>query len=498
MKRSRDCGRSTILSLPHGVLQKWYPLFARPHQEAQQKEHPRGHPAQYDEAMVSQSLSSENFRRIVDQENRRGVYLEGMFFPEIKEVTQSIKDCMFNIRELQKKKRLWLPDFYRLQKAILNEERLKLEEKKEDLLTKELEKISAEVAAGASRVQIHPVITPGGKATYAADKTAKSYFILKQLQHNIFRLYKVRQSSRHEIICQLKQIFGDPFPKYIIRTDIKDFYESIPQEDVLKKLDEDALLTPPSRKIIRQILEDYRDLPGNPTGVPRGVGISAYLSELYMRRFDENIRAHNALIYYARYVDDIVVVFSMRPESKVGQLLPFLKKQAANLRLSLNPDKTSKHNLRTPKACSFEYLGYELTFGKDRVKVGLSDKGRQKYKNRIKQSFEAYTRQAKYKEKAARRLLVKRIKFLTGNTRLLNNKKNIMVGIYFSNSLLSDSSDLQTLDDSLMSRIQALHPGSLKVILSKLSFKQGFDNRRYHRFSTQELNQIVKLWEHET
>ncbi len=307
--------------------------------------------------MVSQSLSSENFRRIVDQENRRGVYLEGMFFPEIKEVTQSIKDCMFNIRELQKKKRLWLPDFYRIQKAILNEERLKLEEKKEDLLTKELEKISAEVAAGASRVQIHPVVIPGGKATYAADKTAKSYFILKQLQLNIFRLYEVRQRSRHEIICQLKQILGDPFPKYIIRTDIKDFYESIPQEDVLKKLDEDALLTPPSRKIIRQILEDYRGLPGNPTGVPRGVGISAYLSELYMRRFDESIRAHNALIYYARYVDDMVVVFSVRPDSNAGQLLPFLKKQAANLRLSLNPDKTSKHNLRTPESMLIRVSG---------------------------------------------------------------------------------------------------------------------------------------------
>jgi hypothetical protein len=448
--------------------------------------------------MVNQSLSSENFRRIVDQENRKGVYLEGMFFPEIKEVTQSIKDCMSNIRELQKRKRLWLPEFYRLQKAILNEEKLKLEEKKEDLLTKELEKISTEVAVGASRVQIQPVTIPGGKTTYAADKTAKSYFILKQLQHNIYTLYKVKQSSRHEIICQLKQILGDLFPKYIVRTDIKDFYESIPREDVLKKLDEDALLTPPTRKIIRQILEDYRGLPGNPTGVPRGIGISAYLSELYMRKFDESIEAHNALIYYARYVDDIVAVFAVRPNSAVGQLLPFLKKQAANLRLSLNPDKTTKHNLRTPRACSFEYLGYKLTFGKVPVKLGLSDKRKQKYKDRIRRSFEAYDKQAKFEEKEARRLLVMRVKFLTGNTRLLNNKANIMVGTYFSNSLLSDSSDFQSLDDSLRDRIHALHQESLRNILNEFSFKEGFQRRRYHTFSTRELNQIVKLWKHET
>ena len=44
-------------------------------------------------------------------------------------------------------------------------------------------------------------------------------------------------------------------------------------------------------------------------GVPRGIGISAYLSELFMRNVDNQIQELDDLIYYARYVDDIIAIF---------------------------------------------------------------------------------------------------------------------------------------------------------------------------------------------
>ena len=202
---------------------------------------------------------------------------------------------MADIRGLKKKKRTLLPQYYELQKAMLNEEKLKLEAKKETLLTKELEGICAEIAAGNLRVGLKKVTIPSGKIAYAVDRTAKAYFILKQLQYNLRKLYKVKQSSRYEIVCQLRSILEDAFPKYVIRTDIKDFYETISSDNVLRKIDEDALLTLPSRKVIKQILSDYRNLSKSSKGVPRGVGISAYLAETLhkkVRRNSQGARRH--------------------------------------------------------------------------------------------------------------------------------------------------------------------------------------------------------------
>src|SRR5690606_22245280 len=95
---------------------------------------------------------------------------------------------------------------------------------------------------------------------------------------------------------------------------------------------------------------------------------------------------------------------------------------------------------------SFDYLGYSIEFGHGAVKTKLTTKKVDKYRKRIKASFEHYFHLSKVDEKVARRILVKRIRFLTGNTRLTNNKKNILVGIYYSNKQLTELSQLNDLD----------------------------------------------------
>ncbi len=448
--------------------------------------------------MLNQSFTIDNFRRIFDYENRRGVYLEGRFFPDIEKVTQAIKDCMADIRGLKKKRRTLLPQYYQLQKAILNEEKLKLSAKKEDLLSKELGAICSEISTGNLRINLKSVTIPSGKPAYSIESTAKAYFIIKQVQYNLRKLYKVKQSSRYEIICQLRRVLEDPFPKYVIRTDIKDFYESIPRDGLLRKIDQNALLALPSRKVIRQLLSDYQSLSHSSTGIPRGIGISAYLSELYIRQFDEAVRAHGEIIFYARFVDDIVAIFSPHPNSSVTELLPFLEKEAAALGLELNKSKTIPCDLRQPQNTKLEYLGYEINFGgDDPIKIGLSAKRMTKYKDRIIKSFDAYSKQAGFNEKKARRLLLKRIAFLTGNTRLLNNKANILIGVFYANSLISSADELEEADTELRAQTDAIKAASLKSLLSKFSFKRGFSERRFRQFTPRELAKIVRLWSYE-
>jgi len=447
--------------------------------------------------MLNQSFNIENLRRIFDYENRRGVYLEGRFFPEIEEVAQAIKDCMADIRGLKKKKRTLLPQYYQLQKSILNEEKRKLDLRKEELLSKELGAICSEIGNGNIRIKIKSVTIPSGKPAYAVESTAKAYFIIKQLQYNLMKLYKVKQSSRHEIICQIKSILEDRFPKYIIRTDIENFYESIPRESLLEKIDQDALLALPSRNVIRQILSDYQSLSQASKGIPRGIGTSAYLSELYIRKFDDAVRSHEEIIFYARFVDDIVAIFSPRPNSSVAELLPFLENQAAALGLNLNKAKTIERDLRKPQNTKLEYLGYEISFGDDPIKIGLSARRVTKYKSRIIKSFDAYQKQARFDEKKARRLLLKRMMFLTGNTRLLNNKANIMIGVFFANSLISSVDELEEVDAELKAQTDAIKSASLKSLLSRFSFKQGFLDRRFRKFTPSEIADIVGLWSYE-
>jgi hypothetical protein len=216
-----------------------------------------------------------------------------------------------------------------------------------------------------------------------------------------------------------------------------------------------------------------------------------------MQEFDKLIRAHREVIYYARYVDDMVIVFAPRPNSSVNDFFPFVKKQAADLGLTLNPIKTREFDLRTSKACELEYLGYKIAFGQGPVIIGLSDGTKRKYKRRVERSFGAYLDGAKLDEKKARRLLVKRIQFLTGNTRLLNNKHHVMIGMFYSNSHLSSKNELEDLDVCLKKQTSLIKSAPLRNRLGRLAFGNGFSERRFQQFTARQLSQIVELWKHE-
>ncbi len=53
--------------------------------------------------MLDQSFSAENFRKIFDIENRKGIYLEGEFYADIDEINKKIKELNSEIRTLRSK-----------------------------------------------------------------------------------------------------------------------------------------------------------------------------------------------------------------------------------------------------------------------------------------------------------------------------------------------------------------------------------------------------------
>jgi hypothetical protein len=444
------------------------------------------------EKLLDQSFSTDNFRKIFDYENRKGQHLEGKFFPEIEKITKNLKNFSLEFRELENKRPTISKQLYEEERAKINKNKNDLKDHKERLLISELEKISANILKKNFRIILQKVVTKNGKEAYKISNDPTSYFVIKQIQYNIKRLYKIQQGNRYNIICQLRSFMKDSFPKYIIRTDIEKFYESISNNSLLNKINKEHLLAMTSKKIIQQVLMSYKDLSHNDIGIPRGIGISAYLSEIYMRDFDKKIRSHPEIIFYARYVDDMVIVFSPKLNSNKENFLLQIKSEAEKLDLTLNSNKTKTLD---PEEDDLDYLGYR--FCKDKT-IQMGTEKIQKYKKKIEITFNAYIKGCKTKEKVARKILVKRLKFLTGNTKLINNKKRVLVGIYFSNSLITNNDCLDNLDKYLSEKISKISCHRLKERLTKMSFKDGFLQKRFTKFSTAELSKIVEVWKRDS
>ena len=84
------------------------------------------------------------------------------------------------------------------------------------------------------------------------------FYAIKQLQYNIRKTFKVKQADRYSILKQIKLLLSDNFPKYIIRTDIKSFYESIPQVGLLEKIEQNTLLNYSQRNLLQKLLKSMR------------------------------------------------------------------------------------------------------------------------------------------------------------------------------------------------------------------------------------------------
>lgn len=460
--------------------------------------------------MLDQSFSAKNFYNILVYQNRKGENLEGRFFKdkifdiytvEIKRLNSCIRERRKYIQESGKDKKI----FFRYRR-LLNFYKRKVKVKKKESLIALLHEVSTNINNPDFKIEL---ITgeARGKTIYQLDDTPENYFLNKQLQYNFRKTYKVKQANRFQIVEQLGKLLDDKFPKYIVRTDIKSFYESIPVDKIASKINEDNLLSPLSKKFIRQIIYGYKQLSGNEVGVPRGIGISAYLSELYLRNIDNEIRQLKNLMYYQRYVDDIVVIFY--PETlqdlKTNHLEDIRKIFNSNdLELNEDEEKTKVAELsgNSSKKVDLNYLGYKYTI-KDstswterKLEVSLTDVKIDRFKKKIDLTIKAYKEQVNINKRRAASLLKSRIVFMTNNTRLTNNKGHILTGIYFSNRLITHGKNqLQELDTYLSNEIDGLDLSlKQKNRLKTFSFSSGFDNKTFVKFTTTDMAFIMKAW----
>ncbi len=435
--------------------------------------------------MLDQTFSLENFTTIFDIENRKGNSIQSIFKDEPNFLDIYNKDKEI---KLLRKVRKGSPDY----KNALT----KLKNEKKDLVAFALSKISREVNDKHFSISITEDKSISTKPVYKIGNDAKSFFVMKQLQYNLRKLYKVKQANRFAVINQLANILDSNFPIYIFRTDLSEFYERISQKKVIDKLRSDALLSPMSLKIISSIFHQYNSITKSNRGLPRGIGISAYLSEVYARVLDNKLQSVPHVIYYARYVDDIIIVFAKHEGVDYSIVCNGIKEDIEKEDFTVNVAKTIEPISSSSTNYSFEYLGYGFKRNNSQLEIRMSREKGEKYKLRIKTSFELYNKRASFNEKLARKLLVKQVRYLTRNVRLINNKNNVYIGIYHSNSMVNKLGldCIRALDHYLLFHVNSLPNPLLKERLKKYKFIDGFADRKFTKFDVEDFRVITKDW----
>lgn len=156
-----------------------------------------------------------------------------------------------------------------------------------------------------------------------------------------------------QTVVEIQNSQGDY--KYVCKTDVKGFYESINQYLLMEMINDtipDADLRHYLYQIIHRYVEfggDYRDID---QGISRGCPLSPILGALYLTALDVHFADKN--LYYVRYMDDILILTKTRWQNRkaVKQLNQILNR----LKVDKHPDKTYIGKIDN----GFDFLGYHF------------------------------------------------------------------------------------------------------------------------------------------
>lgn len=360
----------------------------------------------------------------------------------------------------------------------------------------------------------------------------ENIMVMRKINDNIRRAYRVKQANRFDIIKQIQQALKETTPKHVIRLDIRSFYESVPRRRLVEKIRADRLVSTRTLELLSRLLRLTSHAGSR--GLPRGLQVSATLAEIHASHLERDLRAIQGVYYVARYVDDIVI-FSYVDISNIEENIYGAFKANG---LLVNESKTIKISVQCRCAsgcvhpngncactssckCSvqlvdantrqLDILGYKLAFPdvNDRNKfnpVGayMADKKMAKYKSRIHAATRDYLATNDFC------LLRDRVRFLTGNYELESSKAggSLRGGIFYNFDLYSPLSDGTLMRDSRLEHLDEFLSSSLlrafkihappsrdeRRELLSLSFVNGHRLRRMRKLLPKRISEIGRCW----
>jgi hypothetical protein len=343
--------------------------------------------------------------------------------------------------------------------------------------------------------------------------------VLRKIDKNLRKAKPLFAPSRDTIIANLRTLISESAKFKLYRLDIKSFYESFSPPVVLSATYNIKGLSPQTKKHIKDILEHFSSENG--AGLPRGMALSATLSEIVMSSFDAYIKSLEGVYFYSRYVDDIIIITSGQEHSKqfinkVSKSLPTgLHLNNKKQELCFAPDSSGYKKTQQPEMpllFSFEYLGYSFHAyeppeknGPRKVILDIANSKVKKIKTRLTKAYLDYCKTRNFE------LLEMRLKFLTSNFSVLDINRGgyRLSGIYHNYHRIDKDKSvaLDALDEYLR---LATTSGFGKVFerffccttvfqrrrLLTFSFKRGFSKRNYFHFNRSQFKAIRECWEY--
>jgi hypothetical protein len=348
--------------------------------------------------------------------------------------------------------------------------------------------------------------------------------VVRKLRLNLKVCSPSLLESRIQIVRCLSLLLEEGVPYRVYRLDIRSFFESFNATHVLKSISDVRGLSPTSKSLIVNLLARHSDMGG--TGIPRGLAISSTLSELLMNDFDARVQRASDTFFFARYVDDIIVVTSAREKasdfvSKLHSWLPpGLDLNPTKMEIADSGGRLEKiDSTKSPILLRFDYLGYGFTVrnplksetknlkGGDltrEVEIDLATKKLKKIKTRLVRSFLEFSKTSDWP------LLKDRVAYLTQNFSVYNPKAGgkKIAGIFYSYPMTREySPGLKELDSFLRNAALAKHgrifastsgllSGQQRRTLLRYSFSRGHASRSFVHFSPQRIREIQRCWLH--
>ena len=259
------------------------------------------------------------------------------------------------------------------------------------------------------------------------------------------------------------------------------------------------------------ILKEVEKLVG--LGLPRGLSISPVLSEIFMKEIDKKIIRMPEVYYYARYVDDIVIISFHKSEFLYTDVSDIFKSHNLYFNNKKYIGNISKIGGERKEVMKFDYLGYKYVITNDfynekrMVNVELSEDKKRKIKTRIIHALLDRVHNTKTIEKD--KLLLKRLKLLSSNypiSKYDDEKGCIKVGIFYSHKLVNKSGIFNEFNvflakalfsnkDNFFGRSTSKIPYEEKTnIINNICFVNGFKDKVFLDESIESMNQLKACW----
>ena len=346
-----------------------------------------------------------------------------------------------------------------------------------------------------------------GKKAYQAEDIYP-YYLLKRFNVTFKTINSLKQANRNEIVSSIVALIKDKRPYSIIRLDIEQFYESVNRDIISDNLKQDIAYSKSTTNNLEKWFDCFER--SNVSGLPRGLSVSASLSEYYLRNFDKNVQRIEGVFYYARFVDDIIIFTTNEPENTIKEVENHLPK---GLKFHQSNEKRDvliipKENNINSENLEFNYLGYEFSIiiekKKLTTKVNFSKKKVNNIKTKIVKSL------LSFKENNDFSLLKSRVCFLTHNYYIHNKYRDTKIrsGIYYNYPFITNPEEcrLNDLDDFLKELLfnsssckrvlGSMHglSNQQRKILVRMRFSNGYIDKRFHKFTYRKMMQIKSCW----